>query len=78
MSRMYKLTIISIAVVLLSIPASRSQRPFVPEDLYTDEHLSELREEVKELFYHAYEGYLNYAYPLDELQPLTCRGVDTW
>ncbi len=33
---------------------------------------------MKELFYHAYNGYLNYAYPLDELQPLTCRGVDTW
>ena len=33
---------------------------------------------MQELFYHAYNGYLNYAYPLDELQPLTCRGVDTW
>jgi mannosidase alpha-like ER degradation enhancer 2 len=55
-----------------------AQRPIIPENFYTQEHLSELRAEVKELFYHAYNGYLNYAYPLDELQPLTCRGVDTW
>lgn len=55
-----------------------AQRPIIPENFYTQEHLSELRAEVQELFYHAYNGYLNYAYPLDELQPLTCRGVDTW
>ncbi|GFS09323.1 LOW QUALITY PROTEIN: alpha-1,2-Mannosidase [Elysia marginata] len=30
------------------------------------------------MFYHAYNGYLNYAYPYDELQPLTCKGHDTW
>ena len=55
-----------------------AQRPIIPETFYTEEHLSDLRREVQELFYHAYNGYLNYAYPLDELQPLTCRGVDTW
>lgn len=54
------------------------QRPFIPENRYSEEHLSNLRREVQELFYHAYNGYLDYAYPLDELQPLTCRGVDTW
>uniref|UniRef100_A0A2C9JWC8 alpha-1,2-Mannosidase n=1 Tax=Biomphalaria glabrata TaxID=6526 RepID=A0A2C9JWC8_BIOGL len=36
------------------------------------------REKVRQMFYHAYEGYLNYAYPYDELQPLTCKGHDTW
>lgn len=30
------------------------------------------------MFNHAYSGYLNYAYPYDELRPLTCDGVDTW
>lgn len=30
------------------------------------------------MFYHAYNGYLNHAYPFDELQPLTCKGHDTW
>jgi len=66
-------------LVLITICGyGRAQRPFIPEDFYTDKHLSDLREEVRDIFYHAYEGYLNYAYPLDELQPLTCQGVDTW
>ena len=30
------------------------------------------------MFHHAYDGYLKYAYPYDELRPLTCDGVDTW
>lgn len=36
------------------------------------------RSEVKEMFEHAYHGYMKYAYPYDELRPLTCDGVDTW
>uniref|UniRef100_A0A0R3S618 alpha-1,2-Mannosidase n=1 Tax=Elaeophora elaphi TaxID=1147741 RepID=A0A0R3S618_9BILA len=30
------------------------------------------------MFYHAYNSYLLHAYPLDELKPLSCSGVDTW
>jgi hypothetical protein len=30
------------------------------------------------MFQHAYNGYLKYAYPYDELRPLSCDGVDTW
>lgn len=30
------------------------------------------------MFHHAYDGYLKYAYPYDELRPLSCDGVDTW
>lgn len=30
------------------------------------------------MFYHAYNGYMTHAYPLDELRPLTCDGHDTW
>lgn len=36
------------------------------------------REEVRAEFQHAYDGYLKYAYPFDELRPLSCDGVDTW
>lgn len=35
-------------------------------------------EEVREMFQHAYDSYLRYAYPYDELRPLSCDGVDTW
>jgi mannosidase alpha-like ER degradation enhancer 2 len=40
--------------------------------------LNFFRLEVKEMFEHAYHGYMDYAYPYDELRPLTCDGVDTW
>ena len=30
------------------------------------------------MFHFAYDGYLRYAYPYDELRPLSCDGVDTW
>ncbi|KAF6027896.1 EDEM2 [Bugula neritina] len=36
------------------------------------------REKAKRMFYHAYDGYMQYAYPLDELRPITCDGHDTW
>lgn len=30
------------------------------------------------MFYHAYNNYIYYAYPYDELQPISCKGFDTW
>ncbi|XP_055333438.1 ER degradation-enhancing alpha-mannosidase-like protein 2 [Paramacrobiotus metropolitanus] len=36
------------------------------------------RDKVSRMFYHAYDAYLNNAFPLDELRPLTCDGTDTW
>ncbi|CAL8104104.1 unnamed protein product [Orchesella dallaii] len=45
---------------------------------YDAKRLTELREEVRSMFYHAYDSYIRHAYPYDELRPLTCDGVDTW
>ncbi|VEN34914.1 unnamed protein product [Callosobruchus maculatus] len=45
---------------------------------YTKDDLVKLREEVREMFYHAYDSYLKYAYPYDELRPISCDGVDTY
>ncbi|XP_032318064.1 ER degradation-enhancing alpha-mannosidase-like protein 2 isoform X2 [Camelus ferus] len=39
---------------------------------------AEIRERVKAMFYHAYDSYLENAFPYDELRPLTCDGHDTW
>uniref|UniRef100_A0A3Q3WHD0 alpha-1,2-Mannosidase n=1 Tax=Mola mola TaxID=94237 RepID=A0A3Q3WHD0_MOLML len=33
---------------------------------------------IKSMFYHAYNSYLDNAFPYDELRPLTCDGQDTW
>ncbi|XP_055610407.1 ER degradation-enhancing alpha-mannosidase-like protein 2 [Uranotaenia lowii] len=45
---------------------------------YTKQDMYRLREEVRAMFQHAYDGYLKYASKYDELRPLSCDGVDTW
>ncbi|XP_065342933.1 ER degradation-enhancing alpha-mannosidase-like protein 3 isoform X2 [Cloeon dipterum] len=35
---------------------------------------SQLREEARDMFYHAYRAYMENAYPADELMPLSCKG----
>ncbi|PPQ64702.1 hypothetical protein CVT24_008329 [Panaeolus cyanescens] len=36
--------------------------------------LTSRREQIRELWYHGFDHYMNYAFPLDELTPLTCAG----
>lgn len=36
--------------------------------------ISIYREEAREMFYHAYNAYMDNAYPADELMPLSCKG----
>eukprot|EP01059_Diplonema_ambulator_P005032 TRINITY_DN14768_c0_g1_i1.p1 TRINITY_DN14768_c0_g1~~TRINITY_DN14768_c0_g1_i1.p1 ORF type:complete len:662 (+),score=191.04 TRINITY_DN14768_c0_g1_i1:1111-3096(+) len=38
--------------------------------------IRELREEVRDMFYHAYNSYMENAYPAAELRPVSCRGGD--
>ncbi|KAK0412870.1 hypothetical protein QR680_006458 [Steinernema hermaphroditum] len=45
---------------------------------FSREKMLHYRDRVKSMFYHAYNGYLEHAYPLDELKPITCSGMDTW
>ncbi|CAH2292584.1 ER degradation-enhancing alpha-mannosidase 2 [Pelobates cultripes] len=44
----------------------------------TEQDMAQYRDRVKAMFYHAYNNYLDNAYPYDELRPLTCDGQDTW
>uniref|UniRef100_A0A7E4VUE7 alpha-1,2-Mannosidase n=1 Tax=Panagrellus redivivus TaxID=6233 RepID=A0A7E4VUE7_PANRE len=68
LQRLYVLSFV-IAVIgsCLAVPAS-----------FPTSRIEYYREKVKSMFYHAYNGYLEHAYPLDELKPLTCEGMDTW
>lgn len=45
---------------------------------YSRQDVHKLREEVRAMFQHAYQGYLTYAGDYDELRPLSCDGVNTW
>jgi mannosidase alpha-like ER degradation enhancer 2 len=40
--------------------------------------LSELRESTVKLFKHAFGSYMAHAFPMDELLPLSCRGIDSF
>ncbi|CAL9696408.1 unnamed protein product [Knipowitschia caucasica] len=40
----------------------------------TREEKRKLKDQVVEMFDHAYQNYMDHAYPADELMPLTCRG----
>jgi len=35
------------------------------------------REEAREMFLFGYRGYMQHAFPRDDLRPLSCRGHDT-
>ncbi len=35
------------------------------------------KEAAREMFYHAYNNYLDHAFPKDELAPISCSGHDT-
>eukprot|EP01134_Creolimax_fragrantissima_P001377 CFRG1377T1 len=43
-----------------------------PLHAYTREERIALSEEVREMFAHAFNGYIEYAHPADELKPLSC------
>ncbi|CAN9515603.1 unnamed protein product [Ophioblennius macclurei] len=45
---------------------------------FSQEEMSAVRQRIKSMFYHAYNSYLDNAFPYDELRPLTCDGQDTW
>lgn len=38
---------------------------------------ADLRDEVKNMFYHGFDNYMQYAFPLDELKPMSCTGEDS-
>ncbi|TDG42004.1 hypothetical protein AWZ03_011578 [Drosophila navojoa] len=67
------LQIIGILCILLSLA-----KQLVGQKHYSRSRKLELREDVRRMFQHAYDGYLKYAGNYDELRPLTCDGHDTW
>ncbi|KAL6519964.1 Alpha-mannosidase I mns4 [Orobanche minor] len=46
-------------------------------DGVTKDEAKQLRNEVRGMFYHAFDGYMTHAFPRDELKPLSCGGEDT-
>ncbi|XP_069942665.1 ER degradation-enhancing alpha-mannosidase-like protein 3 isoform X1 [Cherax quadricarinatus] len=58
--------ILSATLVVFSVSETSSP-------LMSEEERLNLKEEAKEMFYHAYTAYMDNAYPADELMPLSCK-----
>ncbi|KAG5152287.1 hypothetical protein AAZX31_10G169700 [Glycine max] len=69
--------IIQIRSVLLLLSITMASLTLAVADGVSREEAKELRDEVKDMFYHAFNGYMDHAFPLDELRPLSCAGHDT-
>ncbi|CAG4955198.1 unnamed protein product [Colias eurytheme] len=61
------LLVFILAIICVSTEEETTQRMTKAERV-------RLREESRRMFYHAYNAYLNNAYPADELMPLSCQG----
>ncbi|KZV75403.1 glycoside hydrolase family 47 protein [Peniophora sp. CONT] len=66
-----------LAIVFICFDVLNSQRAFTlaasTSGWSTTKKLA-LRNNVRELFYHGYNNYLDHAFPFDELAPLSCAG----
>ncbi|CAK1588810.1 unnamed protein product [Parnassius mnemosyne] len=58
--------------ILAIICVSTEDEAAVPR--MTRAERQQLREESRRMFYHAYDAYMDNAYPADELMPLSCKG----
>jgi hypothetical protein len=55
--------------------SNSSSLPVEKTDMSREQQL-QLRDEVKEMFDHAYTGYMQHAFPSGELKPISCSGVN--
>ncbi|KAI8814125.1 ER degradation-enhancing alpha-mannosidase-like 2 precursor [Cladochytrium replicatum] len=62
---------------IFAVPDSKKPRyiSLGPEKSFIAK-LAEYREKTKEMFYHAFTGYMRHAFPKDELKPISCSGED--
>lgn len=67
-------------LVLISLHLSHCMLDKVGTDFYEEymffpeSRRLEMMEEAKKMFYFGYDNYMNFAFPLDELNPILCTG----
>ncbi|PON78078.1 Glycoside hydrolase [Trema orientale] len=70
-----KVVVLFVSLLFILYPNVVVQRTLA--DGVTPDEAKQLRDEVREMFYHAFDGYMENAFPRDELRPLSCGGEDT-
>ncbi|XP_046676855.1 ER degradation-enhancing alpha-mannosidase-like protein 3 [Homalodisca vitripennis] len=61
-------------IVLIIKTIQCLEDPTSTQKSMTKEEKNDLKEEARDMFYHAYRAYMENAYPADELMPLSCAG----
>ncbi|KAI5964784.1 uncharacterized protein KGF55_001854 [Candida pseudojiufengensis] len=62
---------IIVIVYILCVKLTTAKSPY--NSSFTPEHLRYLKNETKELFKHAWNSYMEFGFPFDEVRPLTCE-----
>ncbi|XP_068151414.1 ER degradation-enhancing alpha-mannosidase-like protein 3 isoform X1 [Drosophila tropicalis] len=65
------LVLLALVIFVASVLSTESS---MPTQNMSHKERTELKEEAREMFYHAYRAYMENAYPADELMPLSCKG----
>ncbi|XP_053957451.1 ER degradation-enhancing alpha-mannosidase-like protein 3 isoform X2 [Anastrepha ludens] len=65
---------IIVVLIVLTIFAALTFSESIPTQNMSHKERIDLRNEAREMFYHAYRAYMDNAYPADELMPLSCKG----
>ncbi|XP_055639386.1 ER degradation-enhancing alpha-mannosidase-like protein 3 [Toxorhynchites rutilus septentrionalis] len=73
-NRHYWIEYAAILMVSLGWAVSSEKIPAIPTNNISNKERHQLKEEAREMFYHAYNAYMDKAYPADELMPLSCTG----
>ncbi|KAG0091741.1 alpha mannosidase-like protein [Podila epicladia] len=60
--------------ILPPLTATSSSPGKIVSERMTEARRVALRQEAKDMFMHGFRGYLTYAFPKDELNPVNCRG----
>lgn len=73
-SRLGRLALAVALAVVARLPEAEAVAPSQASDGETQKSTDELAAEVRAMFAHAYDGYMRYAFPMDDLRPLTQDG----
>ncbi|XP_039949166.1 ER degradation-enhancing alpha-mannosidase-like protein 3 isoform X1 [Bactrocera tryoni] len=66
--------VIGLSILALTSFVALTLSESIPTQNMSRKERVELRNEARDMFYHAYRAYMDNAYPADELMPLSCKG----
>jgi mannosidase alpha-like ER degradation enhancer 2 len=72
------LLLVALVLALCAAPAAAAYSKLGRGKRYDRAERLRLRGEVEALFYHGYNNYMEHAFPLDELKPLSCSGSNVF